>query len=65
MNDVAITRRYLILRPRDKQTLARVTTKWVLVDLTQHKVMMIPEAAKQTVVVLKKHLAYRGTNDWA
>ncbi len=54
MNDVAITRRYLILRPRDKQTLARVTTKWVLVDLTQHKVMMIPEAAKQTVVVLEK-----------
>lgn len=54
MNDIAITRRYWILRPSDKQLLARVSTKWVFVDLTQHKALPIPEAAKQTVEVLER-----------
>ncbi len=51
MNDVAITRRYWITRPSDQQVLAKVATKWVFVDLVQHRALMIPAAAKQSVVV--------------
>ena len=40
----ASRRKYLICRPKDQTILARVETRWVYVDLTQHRVIAIPDA---------------------
>jgi len=52
LNSVALNRRYLIFRPRDRKLLARVMTRWVFVDLTKHRAIAIPaEAIDQVQVV--------------
>jgi acyl-CoA thioester hydrolase len=45
MQRFASRRKYVIGRPRDRSVLARVETRWVFVDLREHKVMAIPEEA--------------------
>ncbi len=40
----AVRRRYLVCRPADRQVLARVETRWVLVDLRVHKVIRLTDA---------------------
>jgi acyl-CoA thioester hydrolase len=49
---VAVRRRYVICRPVDRQILAKIETRWVLVDLRVHKALKLPdeEAAKIAVV---------------
>lgn len=49
---VAVRRRYVICRPADQQILAKIETRWVLVDLRVHKALKLPdeEAAKIAVV---------------
>ncbi|MCO8125064.1 acyl-CoA thioesterase [Stieleria sp. TO1_6] len=44
-------RKYLICRPADQSVLARVETRWVFVDLRQHKALEIPVAAQRLIVV--------------
>jgi acyl-CoA thioester hydrolase len=39
----ASMRKYAICRPRDQTVLARVETRWVYIDLRQHKVLAIPD----------------------
>jgi len=51
-NPVAIRRRYVICRPADRQILAKVESRWVLVDLRIHKAIRVsPEIASQIEVV--------------
>ena len=50
----ASRRKYLICRPEDRTVLARVETRWVFVDLDQHKALPIPDQAKQNLVVLSE-----------
>lgn len=40
----ASRRKYVVCRPADKTVLSRVETRWVYVDLKQHKVLAIPKA---------------------
>lgn len=47
----ASRRKYVVCRPADRSVLARVETRWVFVDLTQHKALAIPEEAKRRLVV--------------
>ena len=47
----ASRRKYVICRPADRSVLAKIETRWVYVDLKQHKALPIPEAAKQLLVV--------------
>ena len=46
MQRFASTRKYVICRPADETLLARVETRWVFVDLRQHRVLAIPDEAK-------------------
>ncbi|MEM6470454.1 MAG: acyl-CoA thioesterase [Planctomycetota bacterium] len=46
MQRFASRRKYLICRPADRTLLARVETRWVFVDLREHRVLSIPEEAK-------------------
>ncbi|WP_372898155.1 acyl-CoA thioesterase [Stieleria sp.] len=47
----ASRRKYVIFRPADRTVLAKVETRWVFVDLNQHKALPIPEEAKEHLVV--------------
>ncbi len=42
----ASLRKYVICRPSDRTVLAKVTTRWVFVDLSVRKVVKIPPPAK-------------------
>ncbi len=44
-------RKYLLCRPADRTLLARVETRWVYVDLSQHKVVPIPEDVRSAMTV--------------
>lgn len=46
MQRFASRRKYLICRPADKTLLAKVETRWVFVNLREHRVMEIPDEAK-------------------
>lgn len=52
MQRFASRRKYWICRPTDQALLAKVETRWVFVDLTQHKILPIPSEAKDNLVVL-------------
>ena len=52
MQRFASRRKYWICRPADQALLAKVETRWVFVDLTQHKILPIPSEAKENLVVL-------------
>jgi acyl-CoA thioester hydrolase len=54
LTNVTLNRRCLILRPRDKQLLARVMTRWVFVDLTRHRAIAIPTEALEQIKVVEK-----------
>ena len=47
----ASRRKYVVCRPADRTVLTRVETRWVYVDLRQHKVVAIPAAARSTLAV--------------
>lgn len=47
----ASRRKYAVCRPADRTVLTKVETRWVYVDLHQHKVVAIPENVKQTLVI--------------
>ncbi|QDT13903.1 acyl-CoA thioesterase [Planctomycetes bacterium K23_9] len=47
----AARRKYAVCRPSDQTVLARVETRWVYVDLTQHKVVPIPQELKSKMLV--------------
>lgn len=47
----ASRRKYVICRPADRTVLARVETRWVFVDLKNHKALAIPKSAKRLLVV--------------
>ena len=47
----ASNRKYAICRPRDRTVLARVTTRWVFIDLRQHKVLAIPPPLLEQLAV--------------
>jgi acyl-CoA thioester hydrolase len=48
----AATRKTLICRPADKKILARVTTRWVMVDLRVRKAIEIPADIRSRIEVL-------------
>ncbi|MCD0460888.1 acyl-CoA thioesterase [Roseiconus lacunae] len=48
----ASRRKYVIFRPADRAVLARIETRWVFVDLQRHKVMPIPDEARQSLTIL-------------
>ncbi|MCC9603954.1 acyl-CoA thioesterase [Stieleria sp. JC731] len=48
----ASRRKYIIFRPSDRAVLAKIETRWVFVDLTRHKVMSIPQEARESLTVL-------------
>jgi len=52
LSAVALNRRYLVLRPRDEQVLAKITTRWVFVDLTRHRAIAIPDKAAAMISVV-------------
>ena len=52
MQRFASRRKYWICRPADQTLLAKVETRWVFVDLTQHKILPIPDEAKGDLIVL-------------
>lgn len=54
MQRFASRRKYWICRPADQALLAKVETRWVFVDLTQHKILPIPSEAKDNLVVLSE-----------
>ncbi|KAA5540424.1 acyl-CoA thioesterase [Roseiconus nitratireducens] len=47
----ASRRKYLVCRPSDRTVLARVETRWVFVDLNDHRALEIPPEAKRELVV--------------
>lgn len=47
----ASRRRYTICRPHDQTLLARVETRWVYVDLNQHRVVAIPTSVASQIEV--------------
>lgn len=47
----ASRRKSVICRPADRTLLAKVETRWVFVDLRQHKAVPIPDLAKAQLVV--------------
>jgi len=47
----AARRKYVVCRPADKTVLARVETRWVYVDLTEHKVLAIPDELESQMMV--------------
>ena len=46
------TRRYLICRPADQKIIARVSTRWVMADLTQRCAIAIPNSIIDKMPVL-------------
>jgi acyl-CoA thioester hydrolase len=51
MQRFASRRKYVICRPADQTVLARVETRWVFVDLNNHRALAIPEEARRGLVV--------------
>jgi acyl-CoA thioester hydrolase len=47
----ASRRKYLVCRPADRTLLTRVETRWVYVDLSQHKVVPIPPDVRAMITV--------------
>ena len=47
----ASMRKYIVCRPADETVLARVETRWVFVDLRNHKALAIPDEAKRLLVI--------------
>ena len=47
----ASRRKYVICRPADQTVLARVETRWVFVDLYNHRALAIPDAARKLLVI--------------
>ncbi|MGB7325067.1 MAG: thioesterase family protein [Rubripirellula sp.] len=47
-------RQYAITRPADRKILARVSTRWVYVDLRIHKVVAIPAEATEHMEICEK-----------
>ena len=47
----AARRKYLVCRPADRTILTRVETRWVYVDLNQHRVVPIPEQLIQQMAI--------------
>ncbi|TWT92387.1 acyl-CoA thioesterase [Stieleria varia] len=47
----ASRRKYVICRPADRTVLARVETRWVFVDLRNHKALAIPDAALKLLTI--------------
>jgi acyl-CoA thioester hydrolase len=54
LTSVTLNRRYLILRPHDKQILARAMTRWAFVDLTRRRAITIPPELIAQIEVLEK-----------
>lgn len=50
----ASRRKYVVCRPADQTVLTRVQTRWVYVDLNQHRVVAIPSDAQSTLRVLEQ-----------
>ena len=50
----AITRNYAITRPSDRTVLARASTRWVFVDLNQHRALSIPDDALRAIQVCER-----------
>ncbi len=48
---MTMNRRYLILRPKSQEILAKVMTRWAFVDLIQRKAISIPRDVSDRVVV--------------
>ena len=51
LNRFASTRKYAICRPADRTVLARVSTRWVFVDLSRRKAIAIPREARAGLVL--------------
>lgn len=45
VNRYACVRKYLICRPKDHKVLCRVSTRWVFIDLREHRALDVPKAA--------------------
>jgi acyl-CoA thioester hydrolase len=52
ITEVTLNRRYVIVRPSDKQTLARAVTRWAFVDLTRRRAIKIPPEVQAQITVL-------------
>ena len=50
----ASKRKYVICRPVDQTVLARVETRWVYIDLRQHKVLAIPQLLLDQLLLCEK-----------
>ena len=50
----ASKRKYAICRPVDRTVLARVETRWVYIDLREHKVLAIPQPLLKQLSVCEK-----------
>ena len=51
----ASQRKYLICRPADRTVLARVETRWVLVDLNVRRAVAIPEEVTSRIAIYPKN----------
>lgn len=49
---LAVRRRYVITRPADRQVLAKVETRWVLVDLRDRKAIRLDDTVLSTLQAL-------------
>ena len=54
LSNYATRRKYLICRPADRTVLARVETRWVLVDLGRHRALQIPDPVASHITVQAK-----------
>ncbi len=54
LDRISSRREYAITRPADRKVLARVSTRWVFVDLRVHKVVVIPSAAVAGMEICNK-----------
>ncbi|MCC9642696.1 acyl-CoA thioesterase [Rhodopirellula sp. JC740] len=50
-NRYSCQRHYMVTRPADQTVLARVQTRWVFVDLKQHRAVEIPSAAVNAITL--------------
>lgn len=50
-NRYSCQRHYMVTRPADQTVLARVQTRWVFVDLKQHRAVEIPPAAVNAITL--------------
>ena len=51
----ASRRKFVICRPVDQAVLARGTTRWVFVDLRNHRVLRIPDDVASQLTVLDEN----------